>query len=398
MFHEAWTAVCQTVEQSVNVPEVAADSDAYRSWLLAHVPHQLSVNQQRLLELTISVYGQLLQQDFNPLLRCLDFPHRCQQESPVTLETGRRWSNTVHHYVHALDHCTNETILTHEILILRSLLSPSAAASDVSIDGTSVNDRLKTSRLGHRLRHRLYQWLKYQLQRWHEVIGIAPVSSVDFSPLSPSNIPSDYPEMVKSVAIAAQHLLPAVPQQTLSVEDRMIITDEIEHYLERMMVIAHPDQHPAIQQMAMHHLMQEGDMAYQELNNIAVAVICFERAVEIARAISPVFGSHHLIQPLTMLANVQALNRDFASALSLYEEATTYGRRQWGPWHLALAHLYYNYARACYEADNLQRSEQLIQNVESILTVHHSDEGESDSLEFLRSKVSSLRQDMQSKH
>eukprot|EP01033_Poteriospumella_lacustris_P012196 gene12196-8723_t len=232
----------------------------------------------------------------------------------------------------------------------------------------------------------------------HILTSAAPVSSSDPLPLTPSNIPSDYPEMVKSVAIAAQHLLPAIPQQTLSVEDRMIVADEIEHYLERMIAIAHPDQHPAIQQMAMHHLMQEGDMAYQELNNIAVAVICFERAVDIARAISPVFGAHHLIQPLTMLANIRALNRDFASALALYEEAATYGRRQWGPWHLALAHLYYNYARACYEAQNWQRSEQLIQNVESILTVHHGDEGESTSLGFLRSKVSSLRQDMQSKH
>lgn len=180
-------------------------------------------------------------------------------------------------------------------------------------------------------------------------------------------MPKDYPELVKTLAIAGQHLLAANAHNTLTLQQRLLIVDDLEQYLELLFSIADSRQHPAIQQMAIHHLLQEGEIAWLELQQINVATTCFQQALSLARSIQPVFGNHHAIQPLVMLANMFAIQAMFVQAMPLYEEAARYTRQHLGPWHISLAQLYYNHACACRDAGEHKVAQQLLQNIESIL-------------------------------
>jgi tetratricopeptide (TPR) repeat protein len=404
-FRQAWTSICRTISTlQSNASPQQLQRDRYTHHVMQHMPRQLNISQPVLLQLTVDVYGELLGEEFAPFRACSSSSNTnrsdidtnrgdsdsdsdseagnsssCQQRQ--SLEVSRRLSNMVHHFVHALEH----TVDAPSIHAAIARLSPDGVVPTTSNVYAAADAVLRQRTLfGQRLRYQLYQFLCHNLHLWRRQLDVGAAAS---TPSSSSirgvttSIPTDYPELLKTVAIAGQHLLPAPFASTLSTAHRIRIAADIEGYLDEMMAVADRRQHAAIQQMAIHHLLQEGDIAVSELphhhGGLLVATSCFARAVALAEEhLVATFGAHHLVEPLVLLANTQAMQRQFPDARRTYDRALRIARDAMGPWHLSLSHVYYNYARACLEAGEDRQARQLIDDVQALLHMHGAGAGD----------------------
>lgn len=450
VFRRAFEHLC-SVWSEISLKNDSEESDKHESFK-RHLHSQLTLSQPILLQTAFLIY----QEDAERLLQVLESVNRGEITSAgktqfeasdatiLSLSFCRRVSNVVHHFVHAMQHMSFEDYLSltsEEHKQQSKPRGPSLTSRDEAVAAvghqTSLEQMVDVSNAsiwresltayGHHLRERVYVGVRANLLRWKKNLSRRDSTGHPTS----FAIPADYPEMLKTAAIAGQHLLSAPlrdsssstsPRLHSTLGARLVIADEIEQLLDEMLAVSDKKQHVAIQLMALHHLIQEGQLALElgqrhtsvdaiasgtildehslsEIDTVdthlrkhqqtslthqlAAAEQCFRRALALARTVTPTAGAHHLVLPLMMLGNLLASTGAHPTAQRYFREATEVIVAQWGEDHVSLAQVHYNHALSLSEqassgrdeevssSQNHQQARHLFQRVVEIVDLHH---------------------------
>eukprot|EP01031_Cornospumella_fuschlensis_P024370 gene24370-29464_t len=344
---------------------------------------QMTLDQPALLYLTLEVYFKLTYD----MLELVEDQVNTKQLY-VDLSQCRKLANVVHHYVHALEH-----VLTHDLLVSSSHTN---AAVDARIrqlvcqqlfDGVVVENNGYLTKFvqqtAHTLRVRVYNLLKENL------LHIKTAFKGHFvyvpSPNRPGNgvvtihhdniaVLVDYPELVKQVAIAGQHLLlPAnhahahtmsvgvysqsvsdfgagLANKSVSADSGSLthaVFEELHVLIEEMLRTTHATQHPAIHAMQAHVYHQQGLHAVHE-GLVEYALVQIESYYNISYALSLKSGEYGMIIPSLLYANVLSLNKLYSVAEKLYVKGIDIARRYQPTYQQEYLQLLVNYGIALY--------------------------------------------------
>lgn len=292
VFKSGFEEICRHVEAIANSSfEVETQSIKTKDQLM----HQLSLSRERLLLWTLEEYAAESQE----LLRFF-------RKGMHSMDVMRQLSNAVHHYAHGLEN-------------VELLFGASGSASDqlLPLEGQDINLEITNRKKeAIRLRYEVYELLKMNLEKQRiAAFGSANVDRASQLQSEPISIPRDWPEMVKIVATAGQHLIQLGP-----VDQRRQLANDLNGLLQEMIQSSHREQHPAIMHMVAHLRSGQGIIEL-ESNNINGALTFFWESLNISERLSHDSGDHILVTPLTMTANVLATLGRYDDAFSMYRRA-----------------------------------------------------------------------------
>lgn len=271
---------------------------------------QLGLTQSKLLQLTIAEYFAIAQNSIATFESAL-------ATAPQGLSKARMLSNSVHHYVHALEHllARPEVYKEHARLLSEQLF-----------DGVTVPKPMESIRsTTQRLRQKVYNLLKANIlsikkahkKSFAQKYGIANPTGLQ--------VLVDYPEIVKTAATAGQQLLAPVDDgQSLHVfkahkadkgyvKQQQLIAQELHMLLKEMLYRSHPSQHAAIHHMIAYLYNQQGLLQLTS-GDLQSAFYLFEMNYNITFGLAQQSGDYLLIQPLLLMANTLSLLSEHAVA------------------------------------------------------------------------------------
>ena len=185
-------------------------------------------------------------------------------------------------------------------------------------------------------------------------------------------IMEEWPEHLKSLAEAGQHLLHFGP-----VEDRLRVAREVSLTLEEMLRVSHKEQHRAVLLMVAHMDFEEGLIHMHGGDNDG-GVRAFQRGLSRHRELAQTMGDHILISPLSSMGSALCTVRRFDEALPLYEEAIRIAEVHVGRNHGSLGQHLLNFGISRVQAGDYERAETLLTRALAVL--HGTGLSESDTL------------------
>ncbi len=245
------------------------------------------------------------------------------------VEAGRYLSNVVHHFAFAVEH----------------LHYKSDSIDDDTNYWNQVNGLKQSFPLYsvHNMRIQVYQLLLLNIQRLQHKLEHEKREKYRIG--ESFRYPRDYPELVKGVAIAGQQLLlletdsPTMSdsKQVIPLSlDKVKVAQEVGELLQEMLNTANEKQHDAIYHMIAHHKIQQCMMAMGNVGetveidvdkmndvhtSVSNALIYCEDSLKVFQRLVPISGSHILVNPLMLTANLLSSLRRFREAYDHYEAA-----------------------------------------------------------------------------
>lgn len=357
---------------------------------------QMQLTQPTLLYMTLDVYFNLASHTLQVIegITHTDTLH-------VNLTHSKQLTNAVHHYVHALEHT-----LSHNLLHTHTQKSKSPIDSHIHqlictqlFDGVLVDNTEYLTKFIqqtiHTLRLRVYNLLKENLLRVkaaykdhfvyvpaHVRTGTDAKQDGGVITIHHDNIPVliDYPELVKQVAIAGQHVLLPVNHTHAHMMSSGVYTtshegdatasnitstmnmnslshkilEELHQLIQEMLRTTHHTQHPAIHAMQAHVYHQQGLYALQE-RCIECALVYIENYYNISYSLSVDSGEYGMIIPSLLYANVLSLNKLYSVAERLYAKGIEIALRYQPTYSQEYSQLLGNYGVALYaQQKNMQ--------------------------------------------
>lgn len=261
------------------------------------------------------------------------------------LESCRRFANAVHHYAHALAH--------------------------------SVDVQSSQYRSSVRLRKSLYSLLHRNVASWR--VELQQHDSV----MSAASIRRDWPELLKVVATAGQHILNADSgvKDIIGIDDKRRAADEILLLLEEMLQIVHPGQGDAVmlmvadvhQQLSIilllesdhldpthdddeesspssdHHHHHQQQLLFEALQHAQTSLL-------ITLPIAERSGQHLLMAPLSIAATCLSATQQHSEAVGLFEQALQLIEETLGPSHETTAPVLVNFGISLYKSGDCSKS------------------------------------------
>jgi hypothetical protein len=236
------------------------------------------------------------------------------------VEAGRYLSNVIHHFAFAIEYLHS---------------NPSIANSREDMNFVHCENTLRKLyplSTVKAMRIQVYQLLYFNVKQLQQRLDEEKASVLMIG--RPFRYPRDYPELVKSVAIAGQQLLLMDMKdiEDLGIFNKEQIAVEVEDLLQEMLDTANEKQHEAIYHMIAHHKIQRcmlgmekiGNYIELDLDGVSIANLalsnCQDSLTVFERLVS-VSGSHILVNPLMLTANLLSTLRRFPEAYQYYDIA-----------------------------------------------------------------------------
>lgn len=304
---------------------------------------QLGLTQQNLLAWALQEYSEETKRFFEIFEDGLA-SHEMKQQQLHGLESCRRFANAVHHYAHALAH--------------------------------TVDVQSSQYRSSVRLRKSLYSLLHRNVASWRAELQ----QQRDDSMVSAASIRRDWPELLKVVATAGQHILNADSgvKDIIGIDDKRRAADEILLLLEEMLQIAHPGQGDAVmlmvadvhQQLSIILLLESdhldstpdddekssssSDHHQQQL--LFEALQHAQTSLLITLPIAERSGQHLLMAPLSIAATCLSATPQHSQAVGLFEQVLQLIEATLGPSHETTAPVLVNFGISLYESGDCGKS------------------------------------------
>ena len=291
------------------------------------LPWQLGLNQQYLLFTAIqeyffeveairSSYQIIFQRNEEILSSRIPLISLLQYHS---YEDGRRLSNIIHHYCHAVEHVYSLPNAQEMIDLYRTSFSTSASSSHSMDTAFPTLQEIKV------LRKDVYFLLKQNFYYFTVKKGIplplpAPSMTSPSRPaplLAPGKYSSDDLEMVKSIIIAGQNVLQ--DHFTLALNEKIsIIHDELIPFFHFLYPLIHEQQLSSLR-LIEGNLYLEESLLFTSLQDYSKAFSSIEGALTILELIAKEMGEHILIPSLLIKGNVLSLLTRSSAAMNCYE-------------------------------------------------------------------------------
>lgn len=208
-----------------------------------------------------------------------------------------------------------------------------------------------------------------------------------------ASIRRDWPELLKVVATAGQHILNADSnaEDIISIDDKRRAADEILLLLEEMLQIAHPGQRDAVmlmvadvhQQLSIILLLESehldpddddessssSDRHHQQQQHQQLLFAALQHAqtsLQITLPIAERSGQHLLMAPLSIAATCLSGNRQYSEAAALFEQALQLIEATLGPSHDATAPVLVNFGISLYESGDCGKSLEVLSRAAEI--------------------------------
>lgn len=312
-FHNCTNFFCKII--SAKFPNLAN-----QSLLLAP---QLSVTKDNLLVWTLEVYSvesELLLRNFATVVHSYHVGLNGSYCDEIDLSDMKRLSNAVHHFAHALEYSANKEIRAF------------------------YRQKMINQAMG------LRKWV-YQLLRKHYTNLLLLIKKKSLIEKFCHSIAVDWPEIIKTVSTAGQHLLGS---PLISINTRLEIADELNRDMEDMLKSSDRQQHNAIYQMKVHLILQMGllhlEQSSQTVSNSNLkALELFLKALSLSEEVAKVSGDHTLVTPLELAANLLATTGRHEEAFSMYQRALDISEKHLGSQHNGRTLLYINFGMSMIE-------------------------------------------------
>ena len=203
-----------------------------------------------------------------------------------------------------------------------------------------------------------------------------------------ASIRRDWPELLKVVATAGQHILNADSsvEDIIGIDDKRRAADEILLLLEEMLQIAHPGQRDAVmlmvadvhQQLSIilllesEHLDPDDDdessssSDHHQQQLLVAALQHAQTSLQITLPIAQRSGQHLLMAPLSIAATCLSGNRQYSEAAALFERALQLIEATLGPSHDATAPVLVNFGISLYESGDCGKSLEVLSRAAEI--------------------------------
>lgn len=314
-FKSGFNEICRHIRASFSVNGSNSSSGSI-SRLNDRPAPQLTVTQEHLHQWTLEVYQKESQ-------KLMDSFRLGAEEGIHSMMESRDMANAVHHYCHALEHPGR------------------------GVTGAVVQQHLT---LAVKLRQEVYALMSQNLnaqRRKHlkkAVPGVYPY-------------PKDWPEHVKTVATAGQHLL-----STGTAQYRQQLAEELMKLMDEMLSTSNTQQHDAIYHMIAHMYLQKGLIdLHSDIYDIGSAYANFRQALEISEELAKKSGDHILVQPLTMCANALSQLERHNEAFPLYLKAIRVSEQHLGLTHESIATLLVNYGISLVQTSQFNKAVDILE-------------------------------------
>jgi tetratricopeptide (TPR) repeat protein len=310
---------------------------------------QLGLTQQNLLAWALQEYSEETKRFFEIFEDGL-VGQEMKQQQLHGLDSCRRFANAVHHYAHALAH--------------------------------SADVQSSQYRSSVRLRKSLYSLLLRNVASWRA--ELQQQQQQHDSVVSATSIRRDWPELLKVVATAGQHILNADSgvKDIIGIDDKRRAADEILLLLEEMLQITHPGQGDAVmlmvadvhQQLSIilllesdhlvpiphddeesssssdhHHHQHQQQLLFEALQHAQTSLL-------ITLPIAERSGQHLLMAPLSITATCLSATQQHGEAIGLFEQALQLIEATLGPSHETTAPVLVNFGISLYESGDCGKS------------------------------------------
>jgi len=318
VFKSAFTEICeqynyqQQQEKEKEKVNISHRVDTRRNRVLSR---QLGVTREVLLQWSLAEYSlesKVLMKHFQELVG----------QGLNGLSQCKRVSNSVHHYAHALEH--------------------------------SSDDRDK--QLAEKLRVQVFELLLTNLQMKREENRRVKEET--------GRMLGDWPELIKTVAEAGQHLL-----QFGDTIRRNNVATTIMELLTELYHSCHRVQKKAVLAMIAHMHSEIGLIALSE-SDVNKAVKHFQKSVDISEELADISGTHMLVNPMSYLANALSMQGKFSKSIPIFEKIINISEKHLGVNHESLAQLLVNYGIALFESGRLNDAEKTLKRSVKIMVTN----------------------------
>lgn len=299
------------------------------------------MTQENLHQWTLEVYAK-------ESSRAMEAYKQGAEEGENGMMEARELSNAVHHYCHALEH-------------------PNRGVSQAVAN--------KQLALAIKMRRAVYEVMEQNLNAQRSkhlkkaVPGLYPY-------------PRDWPEHVKTVATAGQHLL-----STGSAEYRQQLAEDIMKLMDEMLSTSNTQQHDAIYHMIAHMYMQKGLIdLHQDIYDIGSAYKNFKQSLDISEELAKKSGEHILVQPLTMCANALSQLERHREAFPLYVKAISVSEQHLGPMHESIGALLVNYGISLVQTSEFRKAVDILERAIHVMDVNDPKQLGRDKLVYKRAE------------
>lgn len=302
------------------------------------LPLQLTMTRENLLRWSLDVYSTEATELFHA------YQMKATEGKNGLLES-RKLSNAVHHYAYSLILHDRENHLDHSNTLRIQLF-----------------DLLRANMAKRRA------LLTAQLTQ--QVSVLSDDGNHDRRSQQIHHVDADWPEHLKIIAEAGQHLL-----SIGDIHHRRRIAQQVMHLLQEILSICHRGQRNAVMQLVAYLTLESGTIELSDSNH-SLALAFFEEGLRISRELAVHVGEHILVTPLSYTANLLALLERYEEAVPLYQQALTLSERHVGDSHRSRATLLVNYATALRRAG---RSEEAQAAAKQAMQIIHLQAGWSQS-------------------